>query len=256
MTSMMPGILRGLFLTIHYNRSSMSLLQKLKQKLINKLTRQEILSNVPELNSVVWCHDLLRQTLDASWFIRNNDQNNNISPKARLYGPYHVSDSKIGDYTYVSINSYISKANIGKFCSIGPNFLCGWGIHPITGISSQPMFFSTAKQNGFSLSKKNKIEERKEINIGNDVFIGANVLVLDGVTIGDGVVIGAGAVVNKDIPPYAVAVGCPIRIVKYRFDEDKINRFMKLKWWDWNDERLKTVEENFFDVDTFLNKYS
>jgi acetyltransferase-like isoleucine patch superfamily enzyme len=118
------------------------------------------------------------------------------------------------------------------------------------------MFFSTAKQNGFSLSKKNKIEERKEINIGNDVFIGANVLVLDGVTIGDGVVIGAGAVVNKDIPPYAVAVGCPIRIVKYRFDEDKINRFMKLKWWDWNDERLKTVEENFFDVDTFLNKYS
>ena len=231
----------------------MSLFQKLKQKLINRLTRQAIIDNVPELKSVVYCQDILRQTLDASWFIRNNSQNNSISSNSRVYGPYHISDSKIDDYTYISMNSFISKANIGKFCSIGPNFLCGWGIHPVNAISTNPMFYSTAKQNGISLTQKNKIEERKEINIGNDVFIGANVTVLDGVTIGHGAVIGAGAVVNKDIPPYAIAVGCPIKIVKYRFDEETINRLVKLNWWDWSIEKLKKVEKSLFDVEGFLN---
>jgi acetyltransferase-like isoleucine patch superfamily enzyme len=147
-------------------------------------------------------------------------------------------------------------ANIGKFCSIGPNFLCGWGIHPLNTVSTNPMFYSRAKQNGISLSRTNKIKEREAISIGNDVFIGANVTVLDGVTIGDGAVIGAGAVVSKDIPPYAVAVGCPIKIIKYRFDEDTRNRLIELKWWNCNYDRLKDVEKYFFDVDTFLNKSS
>ncbi|MBO5888424.1 MAG: CatB-related O-acetyltransferase [Bacteroidaceae bacterium] len=234
----------------------MSIIGKLKQKLISKVTRQEILTSVPELKMIVWCQDMLRQTLDASWFIRNNSRRNKISGKARLYGPYHITDSKIGDYTYVSMNSYISMANIGKFCSIGPNFLCGWGIHPLNTVSTNPMFYSRAKQNGISLSRTNKIKEREAISIGNDVFIGANVTVLDGVTIGDGAVIGAGAVVSKDIPPYAVAVGCPIKIIKYRFDEDTRNRLIELKWWNWNYDRLKDVEKYFFDVDTFLNKSS
>lgn len=114
------------------------------------------------------------------------------------------------------------------------------------------MFYSTKKQNGTTLSETDKIEERKRIIIGNDVFIGANVTVLDGVTIGDGAVIGAGAVVSKDIPPYAVAVGCPIRIIKYRFENEQIEALKKLEWWNFDDERLKEVERFFFDVDGFI----
>lgn len=55
------------------------------------------------------------------------------------------------------------------------------------------------------------------------VWIGRKVIVLSGVTIGKGAVIGAGAVVAKDIPPYAVAVGNPAKVVKYR-DKDKFNK--------------------------------
>ncbi len=181
--------------------------------------------------------------------------NSEISKHARLSPLYQIANVKIGDYTYVARNSVISMTEIGKFCSIGPNFLCGWGIHPINGISTAPMFFSTRKQNGVSLSSVDKIAERKSIKIGNDVFIGANVTILDGVNIGDGAVIGAGAVVSKDIPPYAVAVGVPIRIIHYRFNEDIRTRLLNLKWWDFGQEGLRDVERFFFDVESFLEKY-
>jgi acetyltransferase-like isoleucine patch superfamily enzyme len=52
--------------------------------------------------------------------------------------------------------------------------------------------------------------------IGNDVWIGANCSILGGVTIGDGAIIGAGSVVTKDIPAYAIAVGNPAKVKKYR----------------------------------------
>lgn len=55
----------------------------------------------------------------------------------------------------------------------------------------------------------------KPVKIGRRVWVGANVTVLPGVTIGDYAVIGAGAVVNRDIPPYAVAVGVPAKVIKF-----------------------------------------
>jgi len=57
---------------------------------------------------------------------------------------------------------------------------------------------------------------RKGIEIGKDVWIGNNVTVLDGVTVGDGAVIGAGTVVTKSVPPRAVVVGVPGRVIKVR----------------------------------------
>ncbi len=179
-----------------------------------------------------------------------------ISKLAELYLPYTVLNSKIGEGTYIAPNSRVSMAQIGKYCSIGPNFLCGWGIHPTNGLSTSPMFYSTLKQNGRTLSKSDKIEERKRIIIGNDVFVGVNVTVLDGVSIGDGAIIGAGAIVSKDIPPYAIAVGCPIKIIRYRFSEDNIDKLLKIKWWDFDIEKLQDVEKYFFDIDSFLNKYT
>lgn len=173
----------------------------------------------------------------------------------KLYEPYQILYSKIGKGTYISQNAKISYTNIGKFCSIGPNLICGWGIHPINGISTSPYFYSTKKQNGFSISKEDLIEERKKINIGNDVFIGANVTILDGVTIGDGAVIGAGAVVSKNIPDYAVAYGIPIKIIKYRFNETQIKQLNKIKWWDLEDDKLTMVKDNFFDIDVFINTF-
>lgn len=197
----------------------------------------------------------IKFALKNRWVLGNNAINSSFGENAKVYGPFYVRDSQIGDYTYIAFNSWISFVTIGKFCSIGPNFLCGFGIHPVNGVSTAPMFYSTKKQNGISLTKNDKVEERKRITIGNDVFIGANVTVLDGVVIGDGAIIGAGAVVSKNIPPYAIAVGVPIKIIKYRFGEAEIDKLLKMKWWDWSFEHLYEVEKHFFQVEEFIDKY-
>jgi len=179
-------------------------------------------------------------------------ENNIIEDSVRLNEPYLVTNSKIGRGSYVASNSIISFTDIGNFCSIGPNLTCGYGIHPVNGISTSPCFFSTEMQNGMTFTAENKVIERKEIKIGNDVFIGMNVSILDGITIGDGAVIGAGAVVTKDVAPYSIVGGVPAKHLRYRFGEKQIEQLLKIQWWKWDDERLKNVEKNFFDIDKFI----
>lgn len=162
-------------------------------------------------------------------------------------------DVEIGDYSYINDNAVVSHASIGKFCSIGPNFFCGWGFHPTNGISTSPVFYSETHIPTFC--KESKVKEHVPITIGNDVFIGANVTVLEGVTIGDGAVIGAGAVVSKDIPSYAVAVGSPIKVIRYRFSESQIEALERIQWWNFPEEQLKDIEQLFFDIDFFIKKY-
>lgn len=184
-----------------------------------------------------------------------NIGNSTIASNATVSTPAQIGSSIIGAYTYISGNSAINFTTIGKFCSIGINLTCGFGVHPVNGLSTSPIFYSTKKQCGITLSSQDKIKENLPITIGNDVFIGMNVTILDGITIGDGAVIGAGAVVSKDIPPYAIAVGSPIRIVKYRFDDHIIKKLLEIKWWDLDSEQLEDVEKHFFDIESFIKKY-
>ena len=55
---------------------------------------------------------------------------------------------------------------------------------------------------------------------------------------GDGAIIGANSLVTRDIPPYAVAVGSPAKVIKYRFDEETIIKLLEIKWWDFKEEEI------------------
>ena len=186
--------------------------------------------------------------------VRSEKADCSFGNHTRVYPPFFLHDVTLGDYSYMAKNAQITHCKIGKFCSIGPNCCCGLGIHPTNGISTSPMFYSTAKQNGMTLCKENKVKESLQTTIGNDVFIGANVTILDGVNIGDGAVVGAGAVVTADIPQYAIAVGVPAKVVKYRFDDETIEKLLQDPWWDKGEEELKRVEKSFWSVDDFLKE--
>lgn len=77
-----------------------------------------------------------------------------------------------------------------------------------------------------------------DIVIGSDVWIGSHVIILSGVTIGHGAVIGAGATVTKDVAPYTIVAGNPIRVIRKRFTESQIEKLLQVKWWEWNDEKI------------------
>ncbi|MCC8089249.1 MAG: CatB-related O-acetyltransferase [Rikenellaceae bacterium] len=199
---------------------------------------------------------IIRRIGGSGWLMRTIHVkifHNTIGEYVKFHGVCKISGSSVGSYTYFGGNASVNNTHIGKFCSIGPNFISGWGIHPVDGLSTSPMFYSTAKQNGITLTNRNKVEEHLPINIGNDVFIGANVMILDGVNIGNGAVIGAGSVVTKDIPDYAITGGVPAKIIRYRFSEENISKLNSIKWWDFPEEKLKSVEKYFSDPQGFID---
>lgn len=149
------------------------------------------------------------------------------------------NDVQVGDYTYINEYTDISSGVIGKFCSIARMCSIGVDNHPIDWISTSPKLYTLLNMVG----GEGYNDDKPAPIIGNDVWIGCNVVILRGVVIGDGAVIGAGSIVTKDIPPYAIAVGAPAKVIKYRFDEKVIEKLKALKWWDKNEMSLLEMSD-------------
>lgn len=166
-------------------------------------------------------------------------------------------DSVLGKGTYINNSSYFAGSKIGRFCSIGSNVKLITGNHPLDrNISTHPCFYSTRKQAGFTLSENQLFTEVKYadkdnkycIIIENDVWIGSNVLILNGITIKTGAVIAAGSVVNKNVEPYTIVGGVPIKEIKKRFSDDEIKYLLDSEWWnrpfDW-------IRKNYLSFQNF-----
>jgi carbonic anhydrase/acetyltransferase-like protein (isoleucine patch superfamily) len=77
------------------------------------------------------------------------------------------------------------------------------------------------------------------VSIGSDVWIGRDVTILAGVTIGHGTVIATGAVITKDVASYSVVGGVPAKQIRPRFGSKVVEKLLRLRWWDWDDETIK-----------------
>lgn len=166
------------------------------------------------------------------------------------YTMYHdlFNDSKEFETNNVLYQYPINrdKLKIGKFCSIacGAKFLFNSANHALDSLSTYPfpLFFEE-----WNLEKEKVTEawdNRGDIVIGNDAWIGYEAVILSGVTIGDGAIIGTRAVVTKDVPPYTIVGGVPAKPIRKRFDEKVIKELLKIKWWDWTEEKIARNIEN------------
>jgi acetyltransferase-like isoleucine patch superfamily enzyme len=117
---------------------------------------------------------------------------------------WYPKNISIGDHTSINEFVYLNGAggiDIGDYVMIAHN----------TSLISEDHGFEDT-----STVIRKQASIRAKITIGSDVWIGAGVHILKGITIGEGAIIGANAVVTKDIPPYAIAVGNPARVLRYR----------------------------------------
>lgn len=69
--------------------------------------------------------------------------------------------------------------------------------------------------------------------IGDDVWLGYGATVLGQVTVGTGSIVGARALVVSDVPPYSVVGGVPAKVIRKRFEDDVVERLLRVRWWDW-----------------------
>ena len=167
------------------------------------------------------------------------DYNSKFHNTAKLGHLTKAINSEIGAYSYVGSSSILVHASIGKYCSIASGCLIGLATHPIDNLSTSQIFILKNNPTKYQWTSKNDFIPYKKIEIGNDVWIGARVIIMGGIKIGNGVIIGAGAIVTKDIPDFAVVVGIPAKIIKYRFEQSIIEKLNKLKWWDLPEDILK-----------------
>jgi acetyltransferase-like isoleucine patch superfamily enzyme len=110
-----------------------------------------------------------------------------------------------GDYVYIGPHSQLPPhVHIGNYSSLSARVAIVGSDH-VLDKPGVPIVFSGRPPSCVT-------------TIGHDVLVGHGAILLRGVTIGDGAVVGAGAVVTKDVPRYAIVVGVPAKVLRYRFE--------------------------------------
>lgn len=154
-------------------------------------------------------------------------------------------------------NPWRATVNIGKYTSIAAGLRLITSTHPSIShntVSNYP-FYGILKRHKRMIVDYPIAPQTGTVNIGNDVWIGDGVSLIGEVTIGDGAILGASAVVAKDVPPYAIVVGNPIKIIRYRFTEEQIIKLLKIKWWNWKEDDIIKALPDMKDIDKFIEKY-
>jgi len=169
-----------------------------------------------------------------------------------------VAESTFGDYSYVVNDADIIYSEIGRFCSIAAQTRINPGNHPLHRVALNHFTYRSSAY-GLGPDDAGFFDWRRShrVTLGHDVWIGHGAIVLPGVSIGTGAAVGAGAVVTKDLPPFAVAVGMPARVLRLRFAPEIVAALQRIAWWDWDRARLAEGLDDLrrLDAASFCRKY-
>ena len=168
-------------------------------------------------------------------------------------------NARFGDYSYTDRFADIANAEVGKFVNIASFARIGATDHPMSRASQHHFLYRSAKywEDAEDDAVFFSARAARRTTIGHDVWIGHMAMVRPEVTVGHGAVVAMGAVVTKDVAPYAIVAGNPARMVRARHPEPIAERLIRLAWWDWSHERLRSALEDFrtLDAEEFLAKH-
>jgi phosphonate metabolism protein (transferase hexapeptide repeat family) len=170
-----------------------------------------------------------------------------------------VVESTFGDYSYAMGDNQIAYADVGKFCNIATSVRINPVNHPWWRATLHHLTYRSASY-GLAPSDDAEIFEwrrQDHVTIGPDVWIGHGAIIMPGVTIGAGAAIGSGSIVTHDVPPYAIVVGVPARVLRYRCSPESIAKLQDIAWWNWSHEQLKDAMPDLrdLDIDAFAEHY-
>jgi acetyltransferase-like isoleucine patch superfamily enzyme len=149
-----------------------------------------------------------------------------VDPSAQILGLQAVrigTGSVISEHCWLNVNPPHDKEvaiDIGRYCLVGRrNFFTSGsaivlGDYFLSGPDCSFLGADHGTQDPFQPYISQPPVSRGEIRIGSNVWLGAKVQVLAPATIGFGAVVGAGSIVLGDLPPLAIAVGTPARVIK------------------------------------------
>ena len=177
--------------------------------------------------------------------------------------------AKIGRQTYFS-EGFAGACEDGYIKSIG-HFTSINGTAEMANDHQQNMtFVSDDVSDFFTDENKEKFKNKyladpkrpydvnqRQLTIGSDVWIGAYAFINCSKvkSIGDGAIIGSGAVVIEDVPPYAVVVGVPAKIKRYRYSPEMIEALLRIKWWDWSVEEINKNFDALMSPGIFMERF-
>lgn len=187
-------------------------------------------------------------TIDGSYL------NGSISierPSRLAKGLNCLNEFSIGAFSYSWSHVSPWVGSIGRYCSIASRIQFGEFEHPVDWLSTSGFTYEMEFLNSITSDYESRQftphhlpggRITRPIRIENDVWIGAGAYIRGGVVLGNGCIVGAQAVVTKDVPPYAIVVGNPGRIVRYRFNPDIIAALERLSWWNYSYFDFKNVD--------------
>lgn len=163
-----------------------------------------------------------------------------IEPYAQLFQGC-VIPRALGAFSY-SNSQFDPEMRVGRYSSIAWQVSVMGERHPLEWAATSTIFYQStpggapnAGLRDYRDSVQMKVRAYPQgdpsVEIGHDVWIGEQVLLKRGIKIGHGAVIGARSMVLEDVPPYAIVVGQPARVLRYRFPQEVIERFLELQWW-------------------------
>ena len=190
-----------------------------------------------------------------------------------IWDPSNWVPTQCGRHSYGALCNHPLVARVGNFCSFAAGadvvnnhqvnllstspFLVGRGFDRAEGFRQVPYKeFHAEKWYVPGIHPRGTVKGFRRITIGHDVWLGKNVTITNYSDIGNGVIAGAGAVITKPVPDFAVVVGVPAHIVRYRYTKEQIKALNKIQWWNWSDEQIRErVDDMYLSIEDFIEKY-